>query len=152
MMYRRGSLVLNAAKFAIGFIRLFLVLCIYKVLRKCVKKCRDEEKNDDPKSRATGDSERSSSEYEGNDTKWNANEGFQVDETNDCNAKMGTFSRVDRNGDGQVPRENQESAAMNEANLERQNTTQFGNSQSRKEGGEIGCTRFNSDGSMDTRF
>ena len=54
MMYRRGSLVLsNGAIFAIGFITLFLVLCIYKVLRKCVKKCRDEEKNDDPKSRAT---------------------------------------------------------------------------------------------------
>ena len=100
MMYPRGSFFLYVAACVIVFITCFLVLCICNVLRKCAKKCGDEEKNDDPKSRATSGSERSSSEYKENDTKWNADERFQLDEINECNAKMGTFSSDGRNGDG----------------------------------------------------
>lgn len=145
IMYSRVSFVLSAATFVTVFTLFFLIICTYKLIRKCIKDRNSEaESADHATSKVTGDSEFNSSVRVNDDGKGSTNEGFMVEIPPAYTAEMAeTFPNAEQ--------PNEEPPVIEPPGKELPNTN-FDSSQTEKEMIEIGSTRFTSDGSMNTRF
>ena len=143
-MYSRVSFVLSAATFVTVFTLFCLIICTYKLIRKCIKDRNPEAESatDHATSKITSDCEFNSSVHVNNDGKGSTNEGFMVEIPPEYTAEMETFPNA-----GQP----NEEPPVTEPGKELPNTN-FDSSQTEKEMVEIGSTRFTSDGSMNTRF
>ena len=145
MFFSREKLFLFSvcAAFYAGITVLFVIYCC-RILLKCAREYSDMEENH-PKKACEFDSQTETSVYMDESRRGTINEGYLVDisvEDND----MKTFSNVDRINDGhfshQLPVINEE---------EERGQDMFENIQNHEEA-SLGLTRFNNDGSVDTRF
>ena len=152
-MYSRVSFVLSAATVVSVFTLFFLIICTYKVIRKCIKGSNSEEENDRAISKITDDSEFNSSvHFKGSKGSASAaNEGFVLDIPPEYTAEMENVSNPGQpNLDDEVLGGNEESSVI-EPGKELPNTN-LDSSQTEKEMVETDSVHLGIDGSMNTRF
>lgn len=112
------------------FVVMLILFCCHKVLKRWLKEY-DEDTRNNPRSRATEDSETGNSDQEDDARKANTNEGYHADISMENVKGTKTSSTVNRK----------------EALYQLFSVYSQNNKEAR-----LGCTRVNNDGSMDTRF